>query len=206
MKNSQLAASFFGLFLMVHPLLVSGQGTTEKGEQEKGKAAAKQETSGQEFSVADKGLVMTAPAKWKKVEPKVNMIEAEFSIPKQGDDATDGRMTIMGAGGSVQQNIDRWMEQFVQPDGKATSDVAKVEKKTVNELTVHVVDITGNFMDSMGGPFGPKSEKENYRMLAAIVETESHGNYFIKFYGPKNTISENQKEFLGLVESIREIN
>lgn len=182
-------------------LAVSAVTAQEAGE----KSATATQEMGAEFSVADGGLTMKAPAKWTKVEPKVNMIEAEFSISKLADDTTDGRMTIMGAGGSVQQNIDRWIEQFVQPDGGSTADVAKVEKKKVGDMTVHVVDISGNFMDSMGGPFGPKTERENYRMLAAIVETASHGNYFIKFYGPKITVSANEKAFRGMIETIREI-
>ena len=72
------------------------------------------------FTIAGEALSLEAPASWKRVQPKSNMIETEFSIPAAEGDATPGRMTVMGAGGSVQANIDRWYGQFTQPDGSDT--------------------------------------------------------------------------------------
>ncbi|MEZ6095311.1 MAG: hypothetical protein R3C03_13945 [Pirellulaceae bacterium] len=161
---------------------------------------------GESKSVADDGLSFQAPKNWDNVEPKVNMIEAEYAIEKADGDEQNGRMTVMGSGGSIDQNIERWYGQFTQPDGKATADVAKVEEMTINELTVHVVDISGTYADSMGGPFGPKTDRDNYRMLAAIVETDSHGNYFFKFYGPEKTVSANEAGFKQMLKTLQEAN
>ena len=139
------------------------------------------------IKVAGGNLAFQATGKWKKVPPRSRMLEAELKIPKIEDDPQDGRLTIMGAGGTIDANIVRWQGQFTQPDGADTSDKTKVEKKTIADQTVHMVDISGTFMDSPGGPFSgqPKVERKNYRMLAAIIETASNGNYFVKFYGPK---------------------
>ena len=38
--------------------------------------------------------------------------------------------------------------------------------------------------------------------LAAIVQTKDAGNYFLKFYGPKGTVTENEKAFRDLVDSM----
>ena len=152
------------------------------------------------FKVADDQLEMKASGTWKKVTPKSNIVEVEFAIAKQGSDETDGRMTIMSSGGTVDANIDRWKGQFKNTD----DDKVKVEKKTVNKLDVHVVDITGTYMDSMGGPAGPKTDRDNYRMLAAIVETNDNGLYFIKFYGPAETVTKNEPHFRTLIDSIKE--
>ncbi len=133
------------------------------------------------------------------------MLEAEIKVPKVGDDPQDGRLTIMGAGGTITANIDRWKGQFIQPDGSDTSAKTKVDKKSIAEQKVHIVDIVGTFQDSPGGPFagGQKIEREDYRMLAAIIETEKYGNYFVKLYGPKNTIDQNAAAFKAMIESLQ---
>ena len=154
------------------------------------------------FDVADGGIKLTASRSWNKVKPRSNMLEAEFQIPKVDGDERDGRLTIMGAGGSVKANIDRWIGQFSTSDG---GPVTGVEPKTITVAgqKVHLVDISGTFADSMGGPFGPKTKRANYRMLGTIIETETKGKYFIKLYGPKATIDANADHFHALVKSMR---
>ena len=156
------------------------------------------------FTVADGKLAFKAPGEWTKKKPKSNIIEVEFEAPAAKGDEIAGRLTIMGAGGDVKQNIDRWYGQFLQPDGSDTKDKAKLEKKTIGGNPVHVVDISGTYKDTPGGPFagGKTVNRENYRMLAAIIETKAAGNYFVKFYGPKGTIAENEKAFQELLQSL----
>jgi hypothetical protein len=156
------------------------------------------------FTVADGKLAFKAPGEWTKKKPKSNIIEVEFEAPAAKGDEIAGRLTIMGAGGDVKQNIERWYGQFLQPDGSDTKDKAKLEKKTVGGNPVHVVDISGTYKDTPGGPFagGKTVNRENYRMLAAIIETKAAGNYFVKFYGPKATIAENEKAFQELLGSL----
>jgi len=156
------------------------------------------------FTVAEGKLAFKAPGEWTKKKPKSNIIEVEFEAAAAKGDDNAGRLTIMGAGGNVQQNIERWYGQFLQPDGSETKKAAKVEKKTIGGNPVHVVDIAGTYKDSPAGPFagGKTVNRENYRMLAAIIETKSAGNYFIKFYGPKGTITENEKAFHELLQSL----
>ena len=154
-----------------------------------------------QVEVADGSLLLKAPGAWQKSKPRVNMIEAEFKIlPAEGDKA-NGRLTIMGAGGSIQANIDRWKGQFKDPGGSGAKN-SKVETVEIKGVKVHMVDISGNFMEGMGGPFAPKTEKENYRMLAAIIETPNNGNYFVKLTGPKKTIGAQAKAFKAFIESL----
>jgi hypothetical protein len=157
------------------------------------------------FTVADGKLAFKATGAWKKKTPKSNIIEVEFEAPAAKGDEIAGRLTIMGAGGDIKANIDRWYGQFLQPDGSDTKDRAKVEKKTIGGNTVHMVDVAGTYKDSPAGPFagGKTVNRENYRMLAAIIETKAAGNYFVKFYGPKATIAENEKAFGELLQSLK---
>ena len=81
---------------------------------------AKEPAATQDVVLADGGLLLKAPGGWKKVQPKINMIEAEFAIPKLEADEVNGRVTIMASGGSIEQNICRelisipWAIQPVQ--------------------------------------------------------------------------------------------
>jgi hypothetical protein len=154
--------------------------------------------------LADGRLTLQAPEKWNRQEPKSNIIEHEFAIEGEKGQAA-GRMTISAAGGTIQQNIDRWIGQFAGPDGKKSREKPKIEKKELAGLEVHLVDLSGTYLDSAGGPFarGKVVERKNYRMLAAIVPGgTSIGNYFIKFYGPAELVKENEKAFHSMIDSL----
>lgn len=145
-------------------------------------------------------LQSKAPADWKRQEPKSRIVAYEFSAPAAPGDKAEGRFTVMAAGGSVQDNIDRWYGQFVQPDGKSTKERAKVEKKQIAGQEVHIVDMSGTYKDSPG-PFAEGVNRENYRMLAAIIVTDD-ANFFFKFYGPRGTIAAQEKAFHGMLDSL----
>jgi hypothetical protein len=150
-------------------------------------------------------LTLEAPEKWTRQEPKSNIIEHELAVEgKKGQGP--GRVTIMAAGGSIEQNINRWVGQFASPEGKKSKEKPNIEKKKVAGLEVHLVDLSGTYLDSAGGgPFaaGKTIERKNYRMLAAIIPGgPSIGNYFIKFYGPAELVKENEKAFQAMIESL----
>lgn len=160
------------------------------------------------FTIAGGALSLEAPTGWRRVQPKSGMIETEFAIPSEGkapDNAplAPGRMTVMGAGGSVEANIDRWYGQFAQPDGSSTKDKAATKTFRVAGRDVTLVDISGTYKDSPGGPFagGKTVDRPGYRMLAAIVEG-ADGNYFLKFYGPAGTVERHADGFRHMVEGM----
>ena len=100
------------------------------------------------FTIADGGASLEAPATWKRVQPKSGMVETEFAIPSEGKAADGGplppgRMTVMGAGGSVEANIERWYGQFSQPDGGSTKDKSSTKTLKVAGRDVTLVDIVG---------------------------------------------------------------
>jgi len=156
------------------------------------------------FAIAEGSLSLEAPAGWQRVQPKSGIVETEFSIPPSQDGEPAGRMTVMGAGGSVQANIDRWCGQFAQPDGSATKDKAATKKLEIAGCTVTLVDVSGTYKDKPMGPFagGAGVDRPNYRMLAAIVEVPDRGNHFLKFYGPAATVAAHADGFRKMVEGI----
>jgi hypothetical protein len=163
-------------------------------------AAAAQENPAK-VTFAGGKLQLTAPATWTRKQPQ--FVEHEFAVPASKGDPADGRMTLMSAGGGVDANIERWFGQFTQPDGGSTKQRAKVKKTKVAGQDVHLVDIAGTFRDQRG-PVAPAVERPKYRMLAAIIETKSAGDIFIKFYGPEKTVAENEKAFINMIESLQQ--
>jgi hypothetical protein len=147
-------------------------------------------------SLAEGHIVLTAPAGWVRQEPRVRIIDAEFLVPAAEGDPADGRITIMAAGGSVQQNLDRWVGQFAQTQRNQT-DKLQIAGRQLQRL-----DLVGTYKDQKT-PFTPAVMRENYRMLGAIIPTEEHGNYFIKFYGPKATVTKHEEAFQKFLESLQ---
>jgi len=167
-------------------------------------AVAADET-GETVKLANEQLTFVAPKAWERKEPKNRIIEHEFALKAAEGDAAGGRITVMGAGGEVQANIDRWISQFSQPDGSDSKKKAKTEKKKIGGLDVHVVDITGTYADAPGGPFagGKTIQREEYRMLGAIIVAPKIGNYFIKLYGPTKTVTAGEADFQKLLDTIK---
>lgn len=155
------------------------------------------------MKLADGKLELKAPANWVRKQPRTRIVEYEFAVPAAEGDADDGRMTVMGAGGGIEANIDRWYGQFTQPDGSSTKKRATMKKSQVAGQNVHLVDLSGTFRDQ-AGPVAPVVERPKYRMLAAIVETGGQGDYFIKFYGPEKTVAENEKAFFNMIDSLEQ--
>jgi len=164
--------------------------------------AAEDDAPERTISLAEGRYTLTAPEEWKREEPRSRIIEHEFSVPAAEGDEQPGRMTIMAAGGSIDANIERWYAQFKQPGGGATADVAKKEQKEIGDVTVHLVDISGTFIDRPN-PMAAGVDREGYRMLAAILAGDKIGQYFVKFYGPAKTVEEQQQAFAEMIEGLQ---
>ena len=119
-------------------------------------ASAADEESNPKIDLADGKILLTAPEAWVRKTPRVRFIEHEFAVPASKGDTEDGRVTVMGAGGTVEANLDRWIAQFSQPDGSDTKNLVPEadRKKTIAGVEVHFIDLTGTYKD-MPRPFDP---------------------------------------------------
>lgn len=186
---------------LVPPLLVLGLFFSAEGPVAWPDEEANDELT---FDIGEGTFQLTAPETWIRKEPKVKIIDHEFEVPPAEGDELAGRVTVMGAGGSVEENIDRWYRQFTQPDGRDTKDVAKpVEELEIAGQEVHLVDVTGTYLDKPPFAGGKGVRRENYRMLAAIIVTQEAGNYFVKLYGPNQTVTDQEEGFKKMIEGLR---
>lgn len=143
---------------------------------------------------------LTTPADWVKKEPRSRIVEYEFEIPKAEGDEFPGRVTVMGAGGGIEANVDRWKGQFKSAGDEVKADITKSK---VAEQDVYMVDIKGTYVDKPG-PFapGPGIDRANYRMIGAIIATDG-GHYFVKAYGPEKTMEKAQPAFKKMVDGLK---
>ena len=150
--------------------------------------------------VADSGAGVrwTMPAGW-KADKQRPMRLATYTVAPGGECGV--YYFGQGQGGGVEANLDRWIGQFLQADGKPSKAAAKIVKRSVHGLPVTTVDVSGAYT-GMGGPTAqPGPAAPGYRMLGAIVEGPQ-GSIFIKFVGPAKTIAANRAAFDKMIASL----
>jgi hypothetical protein len=155
---------------------------------------------------ANGNLTFKAPEGWVTEKTTSTMRVAQYKLPKADGDPEDASLVLyyFGAqqGGSVQANIERWINQIQQPDGSASKDKAKTETMTVNGLKVTSIDVTGTYTAEMMAPgsVGGRHNNANYRLRAAVIETPK-GSYFPKLVGPANTVAKWEQAYNDYLKS-----
>ena len=150
-------------------------------------------------------LTFTVPDGWVSQKPSSSMRVAEFTLPKVTGDEEDASLVLYffgGQGGSAEANIDRWIGQMQQPDGKPSKDAAKRTAMTVNQLPISLVDVTGTYVAEMSPGSADRLNKPGFRLEAAVIETPG-GPYFVKLTGPAKTVARWDGSFTAFLKSLR---
>jgi hypothetical protein len=139
------------------------------------------------------------------------MRAAQFTLPGESE-GTDAPELILfhfgeGQGGQAQANIDRWIGQIQQADGKPSAERAKRESRKVGSFNVSLVTVDGDFGGGMmgGDPHAnphASGAKTGYRLWAAVVEGKG-GPWFFKATGPKGALEKASKGLDALVASLK---
>ena len=148
-------------------------------------------------------LTFIPPATWKPVTTTSSMRIAQFALPGSGE--ADAELVVYyfgGSGGTVEANVERWLGQMQQPDGKPSSAVAKRESRTVNTMKVTLVDVGGTYVAEMTPGSAERHNRPNFRLRAAVIETPN-GPYFIKLTGPAKTVAAADKAFEQFIASLK---
>jgi hypothetical protein len=146
-------------------------------------------------------LTFAAPKGWQARDASSSMRVAEFVLP--GRDAAGSAELVIyyfgGSGGSVDANVERWVGQMQQPDGRASGDVAVRDTRTINGLKVSLLDVSGTYVAEIRPGAAEKHNSPGFRMRTAVVETP-RGPYYLKLVGPAPTVeawNASFNEFLG---------
>jgi hypothetical protein len=144
-------------------------------------------------------LKFKVPNGWVTEKPSSSMRIAQYKLPKVEGDSDDATLVLYffgsGQGGSIADNVDRWVKQIEQPKEKE-----KIETITVNGLKVTTVDVSGTYTAQMSPGSEARHNESNQRLRAAVIETPK-GNYFAKLIGPEKTVSRWDSSFMDYVKS-----
>ena len=148
------------------------------------------------FSVA-------VPADWIEKPITSSMRSAHYQLPAPAGEA-ELIVYYFGEGGAggVQANLDRWLGQFQQADGKASKDVAKIEKAKFAGQEATIVSVSGRYVTTSMPGGGDPIDKPEQSLIAAIVASPQ-GNYYFKLVGPKATVTAHAAKFRAMLGSLK---
>ena len=137
------------------------------------------------------GLKLYVPATWKKTAPASNLRLAQFEIPNAEGDKDPVELAIFSfgttgdAGGGVQANINRWIDQFI-PKGREVL----IRSGEGHQGPYVIVDLKGTYNMPIGPPIRQQTkELPNARMLAVILGIKGQGVYFLRMAGGEKTVT-----------------
>lgn len=138
------------------------------------------------------GLVLQIPENWKSERPSNRLRLAQYLIPAaEGETAKTEFVVFPPFGGSVDDNLGRWVRQF---------DTKNLKMKTVKgkskQGVYYLLDISGTYKKPDGPPFLRKTiDAPDHQMLAVILNLPGKGNFFLKMVGPQKTVAKQVKNF-----------
>lgn len=187
-RGTAPAASALAVLLIAHPLPSRAQ----DGEAKQPVPAPDGAAAAPAAKLTVAGLVFTAPGPWKAKDPDSPraMTRGGFTFVPPEDsklESVDADFYHFGGGqgGSVEANITRWVNQFVDDDSRKS----KVTEKTLGEIEVSFVDVEGTFLE--GPPFAPPAAKKKRTgfALAGVIIPRDDGPVFIKMTGPAESVA-----------------
>lgn len=142
------------------------------------------------------GLSGPKPVTWQWHQPTRQFNIAEYIVPGQNgsDQAT---LTVITAGGTIEQNVERLKGQFRSSDGKAVEP--KIEKFTANGLDITVLEFAGEYRGMRDQNFTPDT-----LFLAGIVPAPA-GQLFVRLVGPTATVEANRAAFMELLRGLKKV-
>lgn len=143
------------------------------------------------------GISLTPSAEWRAFDPGNNPMGpvAAFLLPaaEGAEGAAEVRLTHYPGMKNIplEMNLDRWYGMVVQPDGKPTKDVARLETFDAGGAHITVADMSGSI-----------SGVANQRMIAAAIEHEQ-GPHFLKVTGPEATVAQWRDSVIAYLKSAK---
>ena len=155
------------------------------------------------------GITFSIPEGWIRETAKMNpqmpsaSRRAQFRLPSSDNETEDVTIAIThfpGMKGMDQMNLQRWYGQFVQPDGRPTAEMAAKTDFQIGQVLVTLVDIPGTMKASP--MMGRMAAKENYRMLAAVID-HAKGPHFFKLIGPASGVERWKASAVAFLKSVK---
>lgn len=155
-------------------------------------------------AVAPSGdIAWTAPATWTEEPPASSMRRAQYRLPETGDaGSAECAIFHFPGGGSVDDNINRWLTQFEGSDGAPIREPSSRDERVVNGLVVTVVEASGTYLAQNPPMTGPVEHVADSALFGAVIVTAG-APYFVKCVGPTATIAAHRNDLNAFVDSFR---
>lgn len=152
------------------------------------------------------GVRFTPAPGWVEEPASSRMRVAQYRLPGTEGEGPAELVVFWfgGQGGSVDANVDRWLGQLEQPDGRATREVAKRRTRTVDGLEVHEVDARGRYVAETRPGSGERVRKDGQRLVGIIV-VGPEGPLFFKVVGPEATVARWEASLERFVATLRRV-
>jgi hypothetical protein len=149
-------------------------------------------------------FALAVPKEWVAKPVTSSMRAADWVLSAKPGEEAELIVYYFGAegAGSVEANLDRWTEQFEQPDGKKSKDVAKVEKTKFGGQDATVLTVTGHYRAAAMPGGGEAVDKADAEMIAAIVSSPQ-GPYYFRVVGAKKTVDANAPKLKAMLSSLK---
>lgn len=148
---------------------------------------------------------LALPAGWTEKPITSSMRTAHFVLPGAAAGA-EAELIVYYFGedgaGSVEDNFDRWLGQFQQPDGKPSKSVAKTEKLKLAGQDAHLVTVAGRYVTTTMPGGGDPIDKADHALIGAIVASP-RGPYYFKLVGPKRTVDAQAAKVRAMLGSLK---
>jgi hypothetical protein len=152
-------------------------------------------------------LKYAVPGGWSQVGGRTDMRVATWEIPAA--DGAEGKAQVVlywspGGMGGKDENLQRWAASIVGEDGKpsAVAD-AKLEDRVIHGLKVTTLQLDGTYRSTMMGGAHGTGAIEDARLYCAFVAVPGGSPYYLKAYGPIETMKSAHDAFEQFVTSFR---
>jgi len=181
-----------------------GAGTGDMAGSMPGKTAPKTLEQLPDGKLALGPFAIDVPKDWTAKPTTSSMRAADFVLSAKPGEEEELVIYYFGeqGAGSIDDNLDRWLGQFQQADGKPSKQVAKIEKTKIAGQDATTVSVTGRYVASMMPGGGDTVDKQDQGLLAAIVASPS-GPYYFKLVGAKKTIDANTAKWKAMLGSMK---
>ena len=129
-------------------------------------------------------------AGWEDVAVTSKMRVVQYKLPRAAADSEDAELVVYhfpGGGGSVQDNLDRWVGQFAQPDGSSSKDKSATSTRKVGAYALTEIALCGTYVAETSPGSGEHYNKPGWCMNACVIEGPG-GPFYAKAVGPATTL------------------
>ena len=132
------------------------------------------------------GFVLQIPRSWKEEKPSSRMRALQYGIAAVDGDGGPAELSVFNfkGGGTVDQNIKRWIDQF-----DAAGRKQQLFKGKTASGNYWLADISGTYNKSIGPPILRKTQSEPGSRVIAMIVTGKQGVLYLKLAGPDKTVA-----------------